>query len=62
MTREERLRILGADTVAEIHQMAAALPPPPPEVLEELRDLFAPALQRSRQRQSAPRHSRDTAA
>lgn len=41
MTREERLRILGPKTVAEIHRRVAAVPPPTAEHIELLRQLRA---------------------
>ncbi|GAA0704472.1 hypothetical protein GCM10010193_69320 [Kitasatospora atroaurantiaca] len=47
MTREERLRILGAATVAEIHRQVAAVPPPPPELIDVLRPVLAPAMERA---------------
>lgn len=43
MTREERHRILGPKTVAEIHQLVATVPPPRPEHIEVLRQLHAAA-------------------
>lgn len=61
MSPAERLRILGAETVTEIRRMVAALPPPPPEVLDELRDLFAPAHSRAQER-ARTRQRTDTAA
>lgn len=41
MTREERHRILGAATVAEIHRRIEAVPPPAPEHIELLREMRA---------------------
>ena len=64
MTSEERLRILGADCVAEIHRIVAAAPPPPPEVIEELRQIFAPSVRRIAAREAAaaqPEQSRTAA-
>lgn len=43
MTREERLRILGPATVAEIHRRIEAVPPPAPEHIELLRAMRAAA-------------------
>lgn len=45
MSPEERLRILGPTVVAEIHHRVAQAPPPPPDLVEELRRMFAPAVQ-----------------
>ncbi|MFG2692781.1 hypothetical protein [Kitasatospora sp. NPDC048407] len=45
MMREERLKILGAETVAAIHRRVAAAPPPPPELIAELRPILAPAME-----------------
>jgi len=53
MTPEERLRILGPETLAEIDRRVAAAPPPPPELIEELRLLLAPALARLRASQTS---------
>ncbi|MEV8324614.1 hypothetical protein [Kitasatospora sp. NPDC056731] len=53
MTRAERLAILGAATVAEIHHRVEAAPPPTPELIAELRPVLAPALQRVRARRTA---------
>ena len=44
MKPEERLRILGAECVAGIHRRMATVPPPSPEIVEILRQLFAPAV------------------
>jgi hypothetical protein len=41
MTREERHRILGPQTVAEIHQLVEAAPPATPQQIEFLRRIFA---------------------
>lgn len=43
MTREERHRILGPKTVAEIHRRIEAIPPPAPEHIELLRQMRAAA-------------------
>lgn len=40
MTREERLAILGADAIAQIHARVALAPPPSPELVEELRRIM----------------------
>jgi hypothetical protein len=53
MTEAQRLAILGPDTMAEIRRRVAAAPPPSAELLAELRPVLAPALQRTRLRQSA---------
>lgn len=50
--RAERLANLGAATVAELHRRVDAAPAPPPEVIEELRRVLAPALQRTRARRA----------
>jgi hypothetical protein len=51
---EERLRILGPRTVAEIRRFVAAASPPPPELVEEMRRIFAPHVQRiARERAAA---------
>lgn len=58
MRAEERLRILGAATVAGIQRRVDAAPIPPDDALEELRSILAPALQRVRERRAlanAPR-------
>ncbi len=44
MTREERLRLLGPECVAEIHHMVAEVPPPTPQIVELIRQIFAPAV------------------
>lgn len=41
MTRDERLRILGPKTLAEIHRRIGAVPPPAPEHIELLRQMRA---------------------
>jgi hypothetical protein len=46
MDAEERRRILGDDIIAHIHAEVAAAPPPPPEVIEMLRRIFVPVVQR----------------
>lgn len=46
MTSEERLRILGPATVAEIHARVSLAPPAPPETIEAIRSVLAPAMQR----------------
>lgn len=43
MTREERLKILGPATVAEIHRRIEAVPPPTAEHIELLREMRAAA-------------------
>jgi hypothetical protein len=43
---ERRLQILGAECVAEIHRIVDQAPPPSPEVVEEIRQIFAPAVER----------------
>jgi hypothetical protein len=53
MTRAERLAILGAATVAEIHQRVAKAPPPSPQLVDDLRLIFAPALRELRQERAA---------
>lgn len=53
MTRDERLRILGAETVAEIHRLVDAAPPPTPEAIEDLRRIFAPIVARRHAREAA---------
>jgi hypothetical protein len=58
MTSEERLRILGADCVAEIHQIVAAAPPPAPELIEELRQIFAPAVRQIAAEEAATANAR----
>ncbi|WP_020116758.1 hypothetical protein [Streptomyces canus] len=40
MTREERLAILGPETVAEIHARVKAAPEPSDELVEELRRIM----------------------
>jgi len=40
MTREERLAILGPETVAAIHERVALAPDPSPELVEELRRIW----------------------
>ena len=40
MTREERLAILGPDTVAAIHARVALAPEPTDELVEELRRIM----------------------
>ncbi|MGW6924465.1 hypothetical protein ACWGA9_24790 [Streptomyces sp. NPDC054950] len=40
MTREERLAILGPDTVAAIHAQVKEAPDPTPELVEELRRIM----------------------
>lgn len=45
MTPADHLRILGAETLAEIHLRVAAAPPPDAEVIAELRPILAPAYQ-----------------
>lgn len=40
MTREERLAILGPDTVARIHARVALAPEPSDELVEELRRIM----------------------
>jgi hypothetical protein len=52
MTREERLRILGPKTVAEIHRRVEAVPPPAPEHIELLRQMHA-AAERAEQQPAA---------
>lgn len=44
MSPERRMQILGADCVAGIHRRMATVPPPSPETVEEIRQLFAPAV------------------
>lgn len=46
MTPEEHLRILGPELLAEIRCRAAAAPPPTRELIDELRPILAPAMQR----------------
>lgn len=53
MSPERRLELLGAECVAEIHRIADQAPPPSPEVVEELRQIFAPAVERYYRRHSA---------
>lgn len=49
MTREERLQILGAEVVADIHRQVAAAPPAPPELVARLRPILShPAKPRPR--------------
>ena len=43
MTRDERLAILGAQTVADIHRDLESVPPPDVELIELLRRIFSPA-------------------
>ncbi len=59
MNREERFRILGAETIAEIHRLVAAAPPPSPELLAELRPILAPALARVRVERATARLAAD---
>ncbi len=40
MTREERLAILGPETVAAIRERVAQAPDPTPELVEELRRIW----------------------
>jgi hypothetical protein len=44
MSPERRLQILGADCVAGIHRRMATVPPPDVGTVEEIRQLFAPAV------------------
>ncbi|MFC8447565.1 hypothetical protein [Kitasatospora sp. NPDC057223] len=53
MTSEEHLRILGPAFLAEIRQRASLAPPPPPELVDELRSILAPAMNRLRTRDAA---------
>ena len=53
MTRAERLAILGEEEVARIHQRVALAPPGPPELIDDLRLIFAPALRELRQERAA---------
>jgi hypothetical protein len=46
MDREERRRILGDEVIAHIHARVAEAPEPSPEVVEELRRIFAPVVRR----------------
>lgn len=46
MSPERRLEILGAECMAEINRIADQAPPPSPEVVEEIRRIFAPAVAR----------------
>lgn len=57
MSPERRLEVLGAACVAEIHRLVAQAPPPSPELVEEIRHLFAPAVQRITLRQTAERRT-----
>lgn len=61
MTREERLKILGPDTVAEIHRLVEAAPPPTPEGIEELRRILAPIAARRAARIAAVQPVQDAA-
>lgn len=58
MDREQRRRLLGDDVIAHIHALVDAAPEPPPEVVEELRRIFAPVVRRLAEAQSAPPGSR----
>lgn len=68
MSPAERLRLLGPKVVAEIHHRVAQAPPPPPEIVEELRRMFAPQVaqlltQRAAEAQDQPQFAkRPTAA
>lgn len=53
MSWEDDLNLLGPQVVAEIRRRIASTPPPTPELAEELRPIFAPAMQRTRQRRAA---------
>lgn len=53
---EARLRILGPEAVAEIHRYVATVPPPDAETVEEIRQIFAPAVQRLALKRAAAQH------
>jgi hypothetical protein len=60
---ERRLQILGAECVAGIHRRMATVPPPSPETVEEIRQLFAPAVRALDAEIAASiRHREDSAA
>ncbi|GGV45535.1 hypothetical protein [Streptomyces spectabilis] len=46
MTPEERRRILGDDCIAHIHARVAQAPEPSPELIDWLRRILAPAVDR----------------
>ncbi|MFD7876265.1 hypothetical protein ACFV5G_19530 [Streptomyces sp. NPDC059766] len=48
MTREERLAILGPETVAAIHERVAQAPDSSPELVEELRRIMTHSSRRYR--------------
>ncbi|MET7714425.1 hypothetical protein [Streptomyces sp. NPDC005407] len=45
MDAAERRRLLGDEVIADIHRQVAEAPDPPPELIEELRRIFARARQ-----------------
>jgi hypothetical protein len=46
MTPADHLRLLGPEVLAEISRRVAVAPPPSPELINELRPILAPAMQR----------------
>ena len=42
MTRDERLAILGPQTIANIHRDLESAPPPDQQLIELLRRIFSP--------------------
>lgn len=48
MTREERRRLLGDTTVAEIHARVSEAPPAPPELIDALRRILTRPASRPR--------------
>ena len=57
MSPERRLEILGAACVAEINLFVSQATPPSPELVEEIRQIFAPAVQRIALREAAKRRA-----